>query len=42
MPFNEALAERIRKQLSRKRAITEKKMFGGLLPFTDTMVTCLC
>lgn len=30
MPFDENLAQRIRKQLSRKRAITEKNMFGGL------------
>jgi len=30
MPFNEVLAERIRKQLKRKKGIEEKKMFGGL------------
>jgi TfoX/Sxy family transcriptional regulator of competence genes len=30
MAFNEVLAERIRLALSRKRGITEKKMFGGI------------
>lgn len=28
MPFNEALAERIRQGLARKKGITEKKLFG--------------
>jgi TfoX/Sxy family transcriptional regulator of competence genes len=30
MAFNEALAERVRKLLSRRKNITEKKMFGGI------------
>ena len=30
MAFNEALAERIRHALARKKGIAEKKMFGGL------------
>jgi TfoX/Sxy family transcriptional regulator of competence genes len=30
MAFSEALAERIRDALARKRAIEEKKMFGGI------------
>jgi TfoX/Sxy family transcriptional regulator of competence genes len=30
MAFNEVLAERIRDALARKRAIQEKKMFGGI------------
>jgi TfoX N-terminal domain len=30
MAFNEALAERIRHVLARKKGIEEKKMFGGL------------
>ena len=30
MAFNEALAERIRQGLTRKKGIEEKKMFGGL------------
>lgn len=30
MPFDETLAERIRRTLERRRGITEKKMFGGL------------
>ena|SRR5579859_3115210 len=30
MAFNEALTARIRKALARKKAITEKKMFGGI------------
>ena len=30
MAFNEALAERIRRGLARKKSIEEKKMFGGL------------
>src|SRR2546423_2177725 len=30
MAFNEALAERIRKRLGRRKGIEEKKMFGGV------------
>jgi TfoX/Sxy family transcriptional regulator of competence genes len=30
MAFDEALAERIRKTLARKKGIAEKKMFGGV------------
>src|SRR5262245_12744671 len=30
MAFNEALAERIRKRLARKKGVDEKKMFGGV------------
>jgi TfoX/Sxy family transcriptional regulator of competence genes len=30
MAFDEALAERIRKALARKKGIAEKKMFGGI------------
>jgi len=30
MAFNEALAERIRHRLARKKGIEEKKMFGGV------------
>jgi TfoX/Sxy family transcriptional regulator of competence genes len=30
MAFNEALAERIRQKLSRRKNVEEKKMFGGL------------
>jgi len=30
MAFNEALAERIRQALARKKSIVEKKMFGGI------------
>lgn len=30
MPYNEKLAERIRRALARHRGITEKKMFGGV------------
>ena len=30
MAFNERLAERIRRGLSRKKGIEEKKMFGGI------------
>ncbi len=30
MAFNEALAERIRQGLARKKGIEEKKMFGGI------------
>ena len=30
MAFDEALGERIRKQLSKRKGLTEKKMFGGL------------
>ena len=30
MPFNEALAERIRQGLAHRKNIEEKKMFGGI------------
>jgi hypothetical protein len=30
MAFNEALAERIRQRLGRRKGIEEKKMFGGI------------
>jgi hypothetical protein len=33
MAFNEALAERIRQRLARRRNIEEKKMFGGIVFF---------
>jgi TfoX/Sxy family transcriptional regulator of competence genes len=30
MPFSESLAERVRQHLSRRRGLSEKRMFGGL------------
>ncbi len=30
MPFSEALAERIRQRLARRKNVEEKKMFGGV------------
>ncbi len=30
MPFDEGLAERIRRSLGRRRGLVEKKMFGGV------------
>jgi hypothetical protein len=30
MAFNEALAERVRRRLARRRNVEEKKMFGGI------------
>lgn len=30
MPYDEKLAERIRRRLAKRRGITEKKMFGGV------------
>ena len=30
MPFDEALADRVRRLLKRRRGVTEKRMFGGL------------
>ena len=30
MAFDEALAERIRRQLARRKNVAEKKMFGGV------------
>ena len=30
MPFDQTLAERVRSVLSRRKAVTEKKMFGGV------------
>jgi TfoX/Sxy family transcriptional regulator of competence genes len=35
MAFNEALAERIRQRLARRRNIEEKKMFGGIVFFLN-------
>ena len=35
MPYDEDLADRIRELLSDERAITEKKMFGGLAFFVN-------
>lgn len=35
MAFDEALAQRIRKALARKKSITEKKMFGGIVFFLN-------
>jgi TfoX/Sxy family transcriptional regulator of competence genes len=30
MPYSDALAERIRRQLARRKSLEEKKMFGGI------------
>ena len=30
MPYDESLADRVRKVLSKRRSVTERKMFGGL------------
>jgi TfoX/Sxy family transcriptional regulator of competence genes len=30
MPFDEALAERVRAEFARRKNVTEKKMFGGV------------
>ncbi len=30
MPYDESLVERVRKKLSRRKSVEEKKMFGGL------------
>src|ERR1700761_1029274 len=35
MAFDEALAQRIRQALTRKKGITEKKMFGGIVFFLN-------
>jgi len=39
MPFDEGLAERIRRSLGRRRGLVEKKMFGGVAFFL--MATCV-
>ena len=35
MPFNEALAERIRRRLARRKNVQEKKMFGCICFFIN-------
>ena len=35
MAFDESLAQRIRQALTRKKGITEKKMFGGIVFFLN-------
>ena len=40
MPYDERLAERIRKQLGDRRDVVEKKMFGGLAFMLRGHMTC--
>lgn len=40
MAYDEKLAERLRKLLSRKRQLTEKKMFGGMAFFLKGNLLC--
>jgi TfoX/Sxy family transcriptional regulator of competence genes len=40
MAFDEQLAERIRKRLSGEKALTEKKMFGGLAFLLNGNMCC--
>src|SRR2546426_11516909 len=40
MAFDEKLAARIRKRLSRKKGVTEKKMFGGIAFLLNGNMSC--
>lgn len=40
MAFDDKLAERIRKQLGKRRGMTEKKMFGGLAFLLNGNMCC--
>ena len=40
MAFDNELAERIRKQLGKRRGLTEKKMFGGLAFLLNGNMCC--
>ena len=40
MAFDDKLAERIRKQLGKRRGLTEKKMFGGLAFLVNGNMCC--
>ena len=40
MPYNEALAEKIRKLVKKRRGVTEKKMFGGLCFLFNGKMCC--
>ena len=40
MAFDEKLAERIRKQLGKRKGLTEKKMFGGLAFLLNGNMCC--
>lgn len=40
VPYDEELADRIRKALSRRRGITEKKMFGGVTFMVNGNMAC--
>ena len=40
MPFNEALAQRIRRLLKDERAVSEKRMFGGLAFMVNGHMCC--
>src|SRR5438876_11303808 len=40
MAFDEKLAARIRNRLSRKKGVTEKKMFGGIAVLLNGNMSC--
>ena len=40
MAFDDKLAERIRKRLSKRRGLTEKRMFGGLALLLNGIMCC--
>ena len=40
MAFDERLAERIRRQLTKRKGLTEKKMFGGLAFLLNGNMCC--
>ena len=40
MPYNEALAQRVRKQFAGNAAVSEKKMFGGLTFMLGDRMCC--
>ena len=40
MPYDEALAERVREVLRRRRGVSERKMFGGLAFMVNGHMAC--
>ena len=40
MPYNEAVADRVRRTLARRKGVTEKKMFGGLSFLVNGHMAC--
>lgn len=40
MPYNEELADRVRRALAKERGVTERKMFGGIAFMVNGSMAC--